>query len=174
MAEDLKNDEDRFSAEDLALMKGLRFKRPYVERLLAKATDLSNGFHRHLLSISMPAAVRFDEIMVKYDGSPMGVEFRSKHRDAWAFVLPDASEQGKFRIQYFDRNGFASHHSDESVEACVNQMVADGYTVEDAGALDGLVDTAEWKRGVEVAALMQRLNSKQISYREFSELVCAL
>ncbi len=163
-----------FTQAELDQLRALEFKRPYLVHLLSKERNLSNEFHRYLLRNAAPGAILFDTIMRRFGADPSGVEFRNKSRDAWAFVLPDASEPGRHRVQYFDRTGFFSHHPENTVAACVDTMVSDGYVVEDAGALDRLSVTDDWRRGTEVAGLMQRLNSRQITFAEFRELSEAL
>lgn len=163
-----------FSDADLAALQGLQYKTRAIARLLSEKWDLSKEFNRYLLRLQAPAAMAFNQMMSAYGGNPSGVEFRCKDRQAWAFVLPDASEQGRQRIQYFDGSGFVSHHPYDSVVECVESMVREGYVVEDCGALDRLTDTDEWRRGVEVAGLIHKLNGGQITHAEFAELVSAL
>lgn len=124
--------------------------------------------------MAAPGAVTFDAIMRKFNGDPSGMEFKAGTRDAWAFILPDASEPGRVRVQYFDRSSFFSHHPYDSVAECLDNMVSEGYTLEDAGALDRLSDTDQWRRGVEVSGLIQKLNAKEITHEEFNRRVGAL
>jgi hypothetical protein len=161
---------DPFSADELSELEGLVYRRPHLERLLEMRADLSDGFHRYLLRNAAPDAIAYNRIMCRFDGDPSGVEFKSSSRAAWAFVLPDASEIGKQRVQYFDGDGFFSHSPYATVDECVDAMVSEGYVLEDVGALDTMSQSDRWSRGVEVARLMQLLNSKQITFREFCEL----
>lgn len=163
-----------FSQAELEQLQGLSFKRKGIERLLSDRSDLECEFHRYLLRMAAPNAIAYDRIMRKFDGDPSGVEFKAGSRDAWAFILPDASEPGRMRVQYFDRSSFFSHHPYDTVAECVDNMVSEGYVLEDAGALDRVSDSAEWRRGVEVAGLIQRLNAKQITHQEFNDMVRAL
>jgi len=163
-----------FSEADMEALRGLTFKRPSIARLLERGTSLECEFDRYLLSQAAPRAFTYDAIMRKFNGDPSGVEFKDGKRDAWAFILPDASEQGRMRVQYFDRSSFFSHHPYDTVAECMDALVAEGYTLEDAGALDRLSDTDEWRRGVEVSGLIQKLNAKEITHEEFNRRVIAL
>lgn len=170
-----------FSEAELEQLHALTFKRPSIARLLdkgtsarARAVSLECEFDRYLLRLAAPKAHLYDAIMRKFNGDPSGVEFKADNREAWAFILPDASEPGRMRVQYFDRNSFFSHHPYDTVAECVDALVAEGYTTEDAGALDRLSDTDQWRRGVEVAGLIQMLNAKEIDHEEFNRRVIAL
>lgn len=163
-----------FSEAEMEELRGLTFKRPGIARLLERGANLECEFDRYLLRLAAPKAFTYDAIMRKFNGDPSGVEFKADNRDAWAFVLPDASEPGRMRVQYFDRSSFFSHHPYDTLSECVDNMVAEGYTVEDAGALERLSDTDEWRRGVEVAGLIQKLNAKEITHEEFNRRVIAL
>ena len=168
MADDLEV-KDPFTAEELAELEHLAYRRPHLDRLLEMRADLQDGFHRYLLRNAAPSAIAYDRIMSRFGGDPSGVEFKSTSRDAWAFVLPDASEPGKHRVQYFDQDSFFSHQPYSSVADCVDAMVSEGYVTADVGALDKLSETERWHRGVEVTRLMQLLNSKQITFAEFCD-----
>ena len=158
-----------FTSAQLRQLVGLVFKRPCLLRLLAERCDLDDDFDRHLLCIEFPYAIAYDEVMRRHDGDPSGVEYRRSDRNSWAFVLPDASEPGCHRIQYFDEHGFSSHHGCETVERAVDTMVSEGFCVRDDGALDRVGSCATFKRGTEVAGLIQLLNRKVISMAEFNE-----
>lgn len=128
--------------------------RPYVEHLFEVAAKTNEPFSR---------------IMERHGGDPTGFEHKLMNRDQWAFVLPDASEPGRYRVQYFDAAGFISHASHNDLVAAVEAMVTEGYVVEDRGALDRASTTPEWAMGTEVAGLLQRLNAREISAEQFSE-----
>lgn len=156
-----------YSEEDLAALHQLAFKTPFLERLLSDPYDPEDEFHRHLLDITIPKALAFNRIMTVHNGNPAGTEFRNTSRDAYAFVLPDASEVGRFRVQYFDANGFSSHSCMDRLDQAVLEMVTDGFLIEATGVLDRLSQTETWKRGMQVAALIQLLGSRQIDHAEF-------
>lgn len=159
--------ESEFTGAHLANLQSLQYKTPYMARILQERAKLSDPFHRHLLAISYRQAVAYDQVLSTHGGNPSGIEFRSTARQAWAFVLPDASSTGKHRIQYFDANGFLSHASYPSVPAAVEEMLREGYRIADPGALDRLSTTDAWRRGAEAAALLMDHNAGRISFQQF-------
>lgn len=82
-------------------------------------------------------------IMARHDGDPSGIEFRHVSFLRWAIVLPDASEPGRTRIQYFTPSGFDRHRSFSTLEEAVEEMVSEGFVVEQPRMLDSLA--ASWR-----------------------------
>jgi hypothetical protein len=163
-----------FSEDQLKTLRDLPFKTEYLTRILSERCDLQDDFHRYLLSSEYDRAVCFNGIMVEHNGDPSGVEFRADDRESWAFVLPDASEQGSHRIQYFDEHGFWSHSRHATVFDATSAMVTERFRLKDAGALDRMCELPSWRRGTEVAGLIQALNYKKITMQEFVSLRAAL
>ncbi|MFC0668589.1 hypothetical protein ACFSKY_23200 [Azotobacter chroococcum] len=97
-----------------------------------------------------------------------GMGFTLKHgqHDAWGMICPDASEPGRYRWQAFRRDGFTGHSTFDSSEQCLGDLVDNGYTLPDPGALDRLADTVEWQRGMEVVAVIQACNAGRMSYED--------
>lgn len=155
---------------DLDLLNSLPYKTPSLVRLLEERCDLNDEFHQHLLELTMPGAVAYNDIMVRFDGNPSGIEFKSRSSNQWAFVLPDASEPGKQRIQYFDDRSFFSHHPYSTIAEAVMAMVSEGYREEDSGALDRVSATETWRKGTAVAALKMKLDRGLIDWKAFLEL----
>lgn len=160
----------RLTEADLQKLRDLPYKTPFLERLLAERCSLDDDFHQHLLQITAPKAMAYNAIMVRFNGDPSGIEFSTKDRQKWAFVLPDASEPGRHRIQYFDERSFFSHHPYDTVTEAVLAMVTEGYEIEDAGALDRVSATETWRKGTAVAAIKMKLDRGLISWKEFTEL----
>lgn len=163
--------------KDPSQLASLAFKRPALVRLLAEAERYEPRFHNHLLFLEAPRSTNYDRVMTEHAGDPSGVEYRNRSGfDQWAFVLPDVSsrDQKGWRVQFFDRDGFQSHHCEPELHLAVDVMVSRGFLIPARGVLDELSTTPRWKRGVEVSALMFKLNSKAISYLEFVERVSAL
>lgn len=160
----------RLCEKDLQQLRDLPYKTPYLTRLLEERASLEDDFHQHLLQIATPRALSYNEIMVRFNGDPSGVEFTQKDRQQWAFVLPDASEPGRHRVQYFDERSFFSHHPYDTVAEAVLAMVEEGYVNEDQGALDRVSVTETWRKGTAVAAIKTQLDRGLISWKEFCEL----
>lgn len=78
----------------------------------------------------------YQSIMERHDGDPSGIEFRHATWLRWGIVLPDASEPGKTRVQYFSTTGLGRHDSFSTLEEAVEFLVASNYVVEDPGVLD--------------------------------------
>lgn len=152
---------------DLKVLRALPYQTPPLRQFFAEGVDLDDPFEQHLLDLAVPPALAYNRIMVAYNGNPSGVEFKHHERDSWAFVLPDAAESGHSRIQYFDRNGFISHRSIDTLEMAVVDMVVERYTVDAPGTLDRLAATTQWRRGMAVAYLIQELGAGLITHQEF-------
>ncbi|WP_137887474.1 hypothetical protein [Pseudomonas sp. 2FE] len=95
-----------------------------------------------------------------------GLTLKDSKRDAWGIVLPDASQAGRYRWQAFQRDGFTGHCTHDTPELCVGDMLDDGYTMVDLGALDRLATTVEWQRGMEVVAVIQACNTGLLSFED--------
>ena len=74
-----------------------------------------------------------------------GLVLRRERRSQWTMVLHDASEEGKWRLQYFTRDGFARHVAYEDATQAVRNAIAQGYTVRDDTALDRLFQTRRFQ-----------------------------
>lgn len=162
--------QEKVTQADLDQLRALQYKTSCLERLLEERCDLEDDFHQHLLALAIPNAVVYNDIMQRFEGDPSGVEFKSKSGTQWAFVLPDASEPGRHRIQYFDERSFFSHHSYSIVADAVKAMISEGYCEEDAGALDRNQTTETWRKGTAVAALKMQLDRGKLSWTEFIAL----
>lgn len=156
-----------YSERDLNGLRSLAYKTPYLEMLLGEEHDSEDPFRRHCLDLAIPTAINFDRIMREYGGDPSGVEFKHVERDSWAFVLSDAAEPGRFRLQCFDQNGFYSHHSVDTLKKAVLDLVTERYLRAVPGDLDRLASTDAWRRGMAVTTLIQMLGSGQIDHAEF-------
>jgi len=120
------------------------------------------------LQYVMPVARAFNEIMERHKGDPVGVEYEHhKNAGRFAVVLPDAAVPGKFRVQFFDKNGFSSHDTIGPVEKAAEEMVQQGYRVLSKGEMNRLSQTRDWQIGNATAALLQKLNAGQMPYQEF-------
>jgi hypothetical protein len=141
-----------------------RYRTHSWTRVCGEDRDLDPGFAAHLRDAARPAQIGFQKLMGRYAGEPVGIECRSVSRDAWAFVLPDASSLGRFRVQYFDLDGFFGHEAHDTMLAAVEDMISLGYRKLDRGALDRVASTARWALGVKRSAIMQRHQSGMIDW----------
>jgi len=159
-----------FGDEELRLLQSLQYKTQFAVKQLARATVNTGSLDSFLMNIALNESTRLNEVMVKHDGDPSGIEFRNHRRDAWAVVLKDASVQGRWRVQYMDRDGMISHFGALDLQSAVEEMLSEGYVIDDQGAVDALCQTERWKRGIEIASLMQQLNSGQITHDEYTKM----
>ncbi len=148
--------------------KGLKYKLPYLEDRLKENLDPTDGFDMHILANELPPNRAYNRMMTDHNGDFSGVEFKNKD-GRHAFVLPDASQPGKWRVSYFDKDGFSRHESEPTREKAQQSLARDGYTIEDKGALDRLASTKEWARGTDFAGLIFQLNSGAITHAQFIE-----
>ena len=105
--------------------------------------------------------------MVEHLGDCTGVEYKQPDCEKYAFVLPDASRPGKWRVSFFDKNGFSYHEVADTTAAAAEDMVRLGFTQKAAGSLDKLATTRQWALGTDMADLLFRLNAKQMSWAEY-------
>ncbi|AJW47577.1 hypothetical protein DEE91_23770 [Ralstonia pickettii] len=133
-------------------------------RICDKAAELDPKFAQVLRESARPAQIAYQKIMGRHEGNPVGVECRAVKREAWAFVLADVSCPGRFRIQYFDLDGFSGHYVHKTLEEAVEDMVTSGYRQIDTGALDRVAATERWALGVKRSAIMQRHQSGMIDW----------
>ncbi|WP_168788852.1 hypothetical protein [Paraburkholderia aromaticivorans] len=144
------------------------------ERLVTDRREIDPAFRRHLIEAAMPQQLAYRRLMRRFNGEPIGVECSTSSQDRWAFVLPDVSREGKWRIQYFDESGFSGHGSYDSLVDAVQDMIRSGYRELDAGALDRLGSTVRWDQGVKRSAIMQRHAEGQIDWTTCMDLLAEL
>lgn len=89
----------------------------------------------------------------------LGLTLKHKTQQRWGFILPDASEPGRFRWQEFGLDGFTGHHTHDSPAECLGDMVDCGYAHLDEGALARVSSTAQWRKGMEITCVVQAANS---------------
>jgi hypothetical protein len=87
-------------------------------------------------------------------------------RDRWVFILPDASEPGRWRYQRFDADGFSGHSTRDDAATCVREVVAEGFTIRDDDALDRLAPTPRFQRGNHWASLVMAVHLGQLHHTE--------
>lgn len=153
--------------------RNFQYKTDSLLLLLEEKEDfdpIDNQFHAELFKYAYPAALAYNEIMTRHNGSPLGVEFQSKEGNRYAFITRDMSQHGAYRIQYFDRDGFSGHAVYKSLGETVQEMVKEGYRSEVKGALSQLSSTVSFMRGNEVSALIGKLNAGQITHQEFVDM----
>lgn len=102
-----------------------------------------------------------------------GVILRDDSGKRFAFLLPDMTEQGKWRIQRFDERGFSGHGIFNTQLELVEAAANEGFKTHDPGALDRLQDTPAFQRGNYLTELVRQVNSKEITMAEGDRLLAA-
>lgn len=160
---------------EIAELRAFSFKTESAERLL-KDPELqpSDKFMMYLLAGTMKSAWAFNSIMTTNSGDPSGVEYKQATQDKYAFVLPNASQIGSWRVSYFDKHGFSYHEVAPTMQKATEMMVAGGFTEPAAGSLECLAATKSWELGVAFGDLIMQLNRGAISHSRFAELQAEL
>jgi len=110
--------------------------------------------------------VLLDEMFKLFDEKGMGSIY-SNSLNQYGFVLKDASEEGSYRYQLFDKKGFFAHSTFTTAEEAVVELCANGYTqLAPADTLDKLSQTREWKLSTEAFALRTKVHSGSITWEE--------
>lgn len=151
-----------------------RFRTTQWDRARIAHLRVGPDFARHLRQIASPVQICYQQLMQAYKGEPVGVECRSIHRAAWAFVAPEMSGSDPWRIQRFDEDGFVGHTCHNSLEEAVESLLNEGFQVPDPGALDRIGASERWARGVRLAAVRQRFQEGLITYQQMLEEALAL
>ena len=77
---------------------------------------------------------------------PLGLELRRPGEDLWAAILPNPSHPARpYKIQYFASFGLAGHQVHATPAAALADVLADGFTEPDPGALERLSQTPAWR-----------------------------
>lgn len=110
--------------------------------------------------------VALDAMFKLYDERGWGVIFMDKNRQ-YGFVLPDASQEGAFRYQLFDKKGFFFHSTHNTADEAILELCESGYCeLVPEDTLDKLSQTRDWKFGTEALALRQAVESGVMTWKE--------
>lgn len=122
---------------------------------------VKNGLRR-MLGITYAWAVS--------DGDLIGKEFTDGYR--WGFLVREMSTPGyAFRVQWFRRNGFASHESYRTLDEAIEEMFSNDGMLADFGSLDRLSKLREWDLGSYELGLIDRVNRGVLKYAEAMTLI---
>lgn len=100
-----------------------------------------------------------------------GVILRHKTDKRWAFMLPDMTEEGRWRVQYFDEKGFSGHWVRDTQREIVEETTGGGFELRDDEALNRIQNTENFKRGNYVSELIRELNMGKITRSEGDALL---
>lgn len=133
--------------------------------------DKSCGkFSNSVQELIREAELRHEQLTSLYtalDEHGVGMIVSNASGDAWALILPDASEPGRFRYQDFRVNGWISHYSCNSLDEVVLEAFKSGYRHEaPKDTLDKLSATDDWKKGCEKLGVHDSHNRGQLTFTE--------
>lgn len=100
-----------------------------------------------------------------------GAIVRQQSGERWAFLLPDMTEPGRWRMQYFDAHGFSGHGIYDTPEQLAGAAFAEGFRMRDDGALDRVQALASFQRGNYAADLIRLVNLGQIQFADVNKLL---
>lgn len=95
-----------------------------------------------------------------------GLELTSDSGKRWAFLLPDMTEAGRWRLQYFDERGFSGHGIYDTEEQLLDAAWSAGFRQVDLGALDRIAQLASFQRGNFASDLIRRINQRELTHEQ--------
>ena len=95
-----------------------------------------------------------------------GLTLANSTNSMWAVILKDASNEGCFRYQVFDENGFMSHHTTSTIKEALREAFESGFRNHDQGALEKLSVTSKWQLGLQMQCVRDNYNAGRISWDE--------
>lgn len=102
----------------------------------------------------------------------LGAVLKSESRAQFAVFLPDASEEGKFRYQMFDRKGFYGHQTRPSLFEAAMDAISEGYLLPDRlGEGAQLMKTRLFERGNLIAGVIQQVNSGLMPFADIGTAI---
>lgn len=142
-----------------------------------RATDTSipreDGFARHLREIARLIQIAFAKLMKLTSGQPMGCEMRqSDGSDRWAVVLPEPVPAGAHpmhRLLSFDKHGFSGHEQYYTEQEAIEAMLGRGFTGADPGALQRIIDTGTWARGMQIQSLFDKVCRGELNWKQYQQ-----
>lgn len=130
-------------------------------------TFCTDDFKRHVARLQDRTARRIAAIGDITDGAIV----RQDSGERWDFLLPDMTEPGKWRMQYFDVRGFSGHGIYNTIEQLAIAAVAGGFLTRDDDALDRVQELASFQRGNYAADLIRQVNAGELQYADANALL---
>lgn len=106
-------------------------------KTLEEARDVAESW---LSSVAAQAAadLRHADLSAKFKEFGDGFELRHENGRQWAVLMPDATNEGKYRYQVFGESGLKAHYTYNNREEALRGAVQAGFVEPDAGAMDRL------------------------------------
>ena len=130
-------------------------------------TERRAAFEKFLAEARAKRAALVDAIGDVSNGAILGNAAGTQ----WAFILPDVSEVGKWRVQTFDLRGFSGHSIYGGQAIAIENAITLGCTIRDDEALDRAQQLPSFWRGCYAADLIRQVNGGQLTFDEANRLM---
>jgi hypothetical protein len=107
------------------------------------------------------------QLLKAHNGDLTGVELMSADNSQFAIFLPDASDPGRVRVQFFDHRGFFGHSTRDNFPEVLGEALSSGMKTVTKGQLERLAITPEFIAGNAAASRIADLNAGKITWAEF-------
>lgn len=114
-------------------------------------------------------AVIRQEIQAQYGDDLCGLQLSNGSKTLFVVLLPDASEEGMYRLTNFTEHGFTGHSTHASYQATLDDAIQSGYHNMANGSLEAFATLESFSAGNEYAGRIQQLNSGRISWEAFTK-----
>lgn len=140
-----------------------------ADRKAAASTAVRAGFEAHLAAQRQAR----HQGLAALGSAADGLELANNSGRRWAFLLPDMTQPGRWRLQYFDERGFSGHAIYDSEAQLLEAAWAEGYRCPAPGALDQVAQTPAFQRGNFAADLIRRINLRELTNEQANQELAA-
>ncbi len=141
----------------------------WLQSELTQADSLERVLLESAAETASQRNIAWHAILSACDGNLIGMELRQVTREQFALILPDPTEPGRFRAQFYDCRGFYGHITRDTPCDVLHEIVGDGFQRLARGALNALSQTATWQRGSLITNLIAAVNQGRISFSDMLE-----
>ncbi|AJY53200.1 hypothetical protein [Halomonas sp. KO116] len=114
-----------------------------------------------------------DACWERHSGNPIGVQLKTT-TDLYAVILPDATEPGHYRAQFFDEKGFSGHSTYATPEQVLKDLISTGYVLTAKNALETLSTQESWRLGVQAQEYRDLFHYGKLTFSEMLTAIDAL
>jgi hypothetical protein len=141
-----------------------------LERMaVAASSPVKAGFEAHLAAQRQAR----QQGVAALGSATQGLELVSESGKRWAFLLPDMTEPGRWRLQYFDERGFSGHAIYDTEAQLLEAAWTEGFRSPAPGALDRIAQTPSFQRGNFAADLIRRINLRELTHEQANDELAA-